>query len=193
MRDQKTKMEKRIIIIHGWEGSPQGDWFPWLRGQLEQFGYEVIVPAMPNPNFPVMQKWLAKLGTIVGDPDENVYLVGHSLGVIAILRYLESLNQSEKIGGAVLVAGFPEPIGYKELNSFFQKPLDYEKIKKTAKKFVAVHSDNDPYVPMRNGELLRDKLGAELLIIKEGGHLNAENGYTELPIVLDILKKMLEK
>lgn len=183
-------MKKRIIIVHGWEGSPQGNWFPWLKDKLEGEGYEVIVPAMPNPNLPVMQEWLAKLSSVIKKPDENVYLVGHSLGVIAILRYLESLGQNDKIGGAVLVAGFPEPIGYEELNSFFHKPLDYDHIKRIVKKFVAIHSDNDPYVPLQNGQLLKDKLGAELVIIKNGGHLNAESGYTELPIVFEVLKEM---
>lgn len=186
-------MKKRIIIIHGWEASPQANWFPWLKENLEKIDCEVTVPAMPNADSPVMAEWLAKLKEVAVSPDENLYLVGHSLGVITILRYLESLSEDRQIGGAVLVAGFPESIGYKEINSFFEKPLNYEKVKKSAKKFIAIHSDNDPYVPMKNGELLRDKLGAELIVIERAGHLNAGDGYGQLPQALDKLKELMNK
>ena|SRR3989338_440592 len=184
-------MKKRVIIIHGWEGTPQGNWFPWLKEQLDKLGYDAFVPIMPNPNFPVMTEWLEKLKEVAENPDQNLYLVGHSLGVIMILRYLESLTSDQQIGGVVLVAGFPEPIGYEELNSFFEKPLDYEKIKKAARRFIAIHSDNDRYVPIKNGELLRNKLNAELIIVKNAGHLNEGGGYIELPIVLEKLKEII--
>lgn len=183
-------MQKRIFIIHGWEGSPNSNWFPWLKENLDNVGIKVEALEMPSPNDPVMSEWVGHIKSAVGEPDENMYLIGHSLGVIAILRYLESLGDEEKIGGVILVAGFPEPIGYEELNSFFETPLDYEKVKAHAKKFIAIHSDNDPYVPTRNGELLRDNLGAELIFIENGGHLNAGDGFFELPIVLEKIKEL---
>lgn len=118
-------------------------------------------------------------------------MVGHSLGVVAILRYLESFPPKQKIGGAVLVAGFPESIGYKELETFFANPLDYEKIKNSAKKFIAINSDDDPYVPLKKGEILRDKLGAEFIVVPNGSHLNEGAGFTKLSIALESLLKML--
>src|SRR4030042_2041969 len=120
---------------------------------------------MPNADKPLMFEWLSYLQEIIGEPDENTYFIGHSLGVCAILRYLESLPEDKKIGGAVLVAGFPEPIAYEELNSFFATPLDYDKIKSIVKKIVAISSDNDPYVPLEQGEIMRDKLGAKLIVV----------------------------
>ena len=184
---------KKVIIIHGWEGSPEGDWFPWLKKELENRGFEAQVPAMPNTNEPTLSGWLSHLQGVVGKVDENTYLVGHSLGVITILRYLESLSGDKKIGGVVLVAGFPEPIGYKELNSFFLKPLDYGKVKGFINKVVAIYSDNDPEVPLKNGEILRDKLGAKLIAVPKAGHLNAEDGFTELPIALESVLEVAEK
>ncbi len=183
--------KRRIIIIHGWESSSQGNWFPWLKAELEKLDCEVLIPDMPNADHPKLLGWEAYLRRIVGAPNEDLYLVGHSLGVITILKYLESLREKEIIGGAVLVAGFSESIGYEELSSFFEKPLNYEKAKRAAKRFAVIHSDNDPYVPLRNGELLRDKLNAEFEVIKNGGHLNAEDGFYELPIALEKLKNFL--
>lgn len=190
---KKIKMEKRVVIIHGWEGSPESNWLPWLKEQVEGLGYKAVVPAMPNPNLPVMTEWLDKLRSVVDSPDKNIYLVGHSLGATVILRYLELLPGGKKAGGVVLVAGFPEPIGYKELSSFFEKPLDYEKVKQGAKRFVAIHSDDDPYVPMKDGEVLRDRLGAELIVMNKGGHLNAASGFTKLPVVLEKLNELMQE
>lgn len=183
--------KKRVFIIHGWEGSPSSNWFPWMKQELENRRFEAIIPEMPNTNHPVFSEWLAHLKKIVGKADLDTYLVGHSLGVIAILKYLESFPPKQKIGGAVLVAGFPESIGYKELETFFANPLYYEKVKNSAKKFIAINSDDDPYVPLNNGEILKDKLGAELIIYPKGNHLNQAAGFTKLPVALESLLKML--
>lgn len=172
-------------MIHGWEGNPNNNWFPWLKQKLEKRGFSVEAPAMPDAMHPTLSGWLFYLQTTIKDVDENTFFVGHSLGVIAILKFLEALKPDEKIGGAVLVAGFPEPIAYDELNSFFSKPLDYEKIKNAANAFIAIHSSNDPYVPLKNGEILRDRLGAKLVVIENAGHLNANDGFTELPAAFD--------
>jgi hypothetical protein len=35
---------KTAIIIHGTGGSPDENWFPWMKTQLEEQGYRVFVP-----------------------------------------------------------------------------------------------------------------------------------------------------
>ena len=182
---------KKVIIVHGWQGSPQGNWFPWLKTELEKLGHEVLVPAMPNADHPQQSAWVAHLHKVIGSADPHPYLVGHSLGVIAILRYLETLPEGEEVGGAILVAGFSQPIGKAALDSFFTAPLDYQKVKRAARSFIAIHSDNDPYVPIAQGELLRDEIGAQLVIMKNAGHVNAEDGFYRLPIVLENLQAVI--
>ncbi len=183
--------KKRVIVVHGWEATPSDHWFSWLARELEKDGFERTVPEMPNTDHPILREWLSKLRTVIGAPDENTYCIGHSVGAIAVMRYLEALEGDRAIGGAVFVAGFPESIGYEELNSFFESPLDYVAVRKHAGRFIAIQSDTDPYVPLKNGELLRDNLGAELRVIKNGGHFNAEDGYTEFPILLDALHRLM--
>lgn len=95
----------RAFIIHGWDDSPAGSWFPWLKKELEKRSVDVHVPIMPDPHHPQIETWVATLAEAVGQPDEQTYLIGHSVGCQTIIRYLSGLANGEKIGGAVLVTG----------------------------------------------------------------------------------------
>ncbi len=185
-------MEKRAYIIHGWGGNPESNWFPWLKKELEAKNIKTAILAMPDSDLPKMNAWLSRMQKEIFNPDENVYLVGHSLGGIAILRYLEALPEGKQIGGAVLAAGFSESIGTKEIDNFFDKPVDYGKIKKSAKKITAINSDNDPFVPIKQGEILRDRLNAKLVILKNAYHMNWRNNFFKMPEVLDELLELMK-
>jgi len=140
---------------------------------------------------------------VVGQPGQELFLIGHSVGCITILRYLESLPDDMKIGGVVMVAGFTDDLGYMDsveekdvLPDFFQTSLDWDKIKSKAGKFVAIHSDNDPYVQLKHAEVFKDKLGAEI-IIKSGmqhfpGEVDDEASCTELSEVVEAIKGMVD-
>lgn len=185
---------KHVFIVHGWEATPESDWFPWLRRELEKREFAVSVPAMPDTMSPKREAWVSHLAKTVGVFDENCYFVGHSLGCITILRYLETLQEDQVIGGAVLVGGFGTDLEYPdykgEISSFFSTPLDWGKIKKHCPQFVAIHSDDDPWVPIKHSQIFREKLGAKAIVVPEMKHLNAEAGLTELPLVLDELLKI---
>ena len=184
----------RAILVHGWEGYPEEGWKPWLKRELELRGFEILVPAMPDANTPTMEKWVSYLTEIVGAPDKKTFLVGHSLGCIAILRYLETLKEGQKIGGAILVAGFGEDLDYKaykgELSSFFKTTPDWEKIRDHCKQFVAVHSTDDPWVSIKNNKLFQEKLNAKSVIQHNMKHYSGDDGVTELPVVLEELLRM---
>lgn len=163
---------KKVVIVHCWDGYPDYCWYPQTKKELEAKGFEVIVPAMPETNLPKLSLWLPKLQEVAGEPNENLYLVGHSAGCITILRFLEQLADNQKIGGVVLVAGFVDNLGYEELNNFFETPINFEKIKSKAWHFLAINSDNDPYVPLKHGDFLKEKLGAKLIIKHNMGHFS---------------------
>lgn len=183
-------MQKRAIIIHGWEGSPEGCWIPWLKKQLEEQGLEVITPTMPDADNPKMDNWLSHLTKAVGEVSKNDYFIGHSLGCITILRFIESLKQDQKIGGVVLVAGFCSDLGYDELASFFQTKINWEKIKTHCNNFTAIHSDNDEDVSLHYSELFKEKLGAEKIIEHNKGHFSDDAGIKELPVAFNAILKI---
>ncbi|MFH1592678.1 MAG: alpha/beta hydrolase [Candidatus Woesearchaeota archaeon] len=183
-------MTKRVFMVHGWEGYPENHWFPWLKKELETKGFEVFVPAMPDTDHPKMGAWLEHLTKITRAPDKDCYFIGHSLGCITILRYLETLQENQKIGGVIFVAGFTSNLGYEELESFFTKPINWEEIESHCRKFVAIHSDNDPYVSLHYRDFFKEKLNAKIFTEHKKGHFSGSEGIKELPVVLDELLKM---
>jgi len=191
-------MKKKVYIIHGWEGYPEENWFPWLKKELEEKGFEVHVPQMPNSEKPTKESWVSFLNKLVNDPDEDTYFVGHSMGCQAIARYLETLPEDIKIGGAIFVAGFfkrltglgEEPDFEEVERDWLKTPINLTKIKNHLDKSVAIFSDDDPYVPLDNQEDFRDKLKSKIIIQHKMNHFSGNWGITELPIVLEELLKM---
>lgn len=177
-------MTRRVFLIHGWEGYPEEGWRPWLKDELKQAGFDVVVPSMPDPDNPTAEQWVPYLAKAVGTPSENDFFVGHSLGCVTILKFMESLTD-EKIGGVVLVAGFGHDLEYPsykgELSSFFQTSVNWKKIKKHCNKFIAIMSDNDPFVPLKHGELFKKKLGAQLILEHNMHHFSGDDGINTLP------------
>jgi uncharacterized protein len=183
---------KRAVIIHCWGGSSNYAWYPWLKSQLEKRDYHVTTPDMPHTDEPKLIEWLPKLKEIVGVPDDELLLVGHSLGTVTIMRYLEGLSEDQHIYKAILVAGFTDQLGFKELENFFESRLDFEKIRPKAKNgFVSIQSDDDPFISRQYGARLHEELGATLIIKHNAKHMSGpadgEASCTELPEVLDNL------
>lgn len=188
---------KRVFVVHGWEGSPNEGWFPWLKKELESRGYKVFVPAMPHPENPTIDDWVGMLKDLAEEPDENTYFVGHSIGCQTILRYLETLPNGKKIGRVVFVAPWmtlsqevwDEGEETKTTGKpWVETPIDFEKIKTMAKSFTCIFSSNDPFVPYEgNKKIFEEKLNAKIIIEVGKGHFKGDDGVTELPVVLESL------
>ena len=171
-------MQKRVFIVHGWDGCPEEGWFPWLKKELETRGFDVFVPQLPKPDEPRINNWLPKLKEVVGIPDEKTYFVGHSMGCQAIARYLETLPENTKVGGAVFIAGFFKRLTNLEdddvvrsvSEEWLKTPINLQKVKTHLKKSVAIFSDDDPYVPLDNKEEFADVLGSKIVIEHNKGH-----------------------
>ena len=70
-----TYQMKKVIIVHGWDGHPEDIWFPWLKNILEERGYEVIIPQLPNPEEPRIKPWVSELAEVAGDVNEDTYFI----------------------------------------------------------------------------------------------------------------------
>jgi predicted alpha/beta hydrolase family esterase len=186
-------MQKRVFIIHGWDGYPEEGWFPWLKTELENRGFVVFVPQLPKADEPRINDWVPALKEAVGTADDQTYFVGHSMGCQAIARYLETLPGEMKVGGAVFVAGYFKRLSNLEdddvvrsvSQEWLQTPLNLEEVKSHLDKCVAIFSDNDPYVPLDNQEEYKEKFGAKIIVEHAKGHFSESTGTTELPVALE--------
>ncbi len=185
---------KKVFMIHGFKGEPNGGWRPWLMGELAQNEIWACALPMPTPEFPVKDEWVKKISEEVKSPNEEIFLVGHSLGVPAILRYLETLPKGSKIGGSIFVSGpvFKKLEGGNEyIKIFLNEPFDFEHIKSVCKNFTVIHGDDDPNVPISDAKYLAENLSRNLILVPNGKHLNGLAGIYKLPQALDSLLKMI--
>ena len=194
-----TIMNKRVFIVHGWDGYPEEGWFPWLKKKIAASNIEVHVPSMPDTEHPAIDVWVPFLKHLVGKPDEQTYFVGHSIGGQSILRYLETLPAGTTVGGVVMVAGWVnlKPAALEDEESlavatpWLQRPLNWAKIRQRAKQFTAIMSDDDPYVSVEDGKLFVRELGAKLVIEHQKRHLGGEDGVMVLASVAKALEEMM--
>lgn len=185
---------KNVLILHGTDGYPTGNWFDWLKTKLEKENWKVWVPQLPGANRPNIQRYNEFL--IANDNwefNEESVLVGHSSGAVAILGFLQDLPDGKKVDTCYLVGSFKNNLDREALDDLFLKPFDFELIKTRANKFVFIHSDNDPYCPLEHAKYLSEKLGGELIIKPGQFHFStgtAGDKYREFPFLLE---KILEK
>jgi predicted alpha/beta hydrolase family esterase len=60
-------------------------------------------------------------------------------------------------------------------------------VKNRIKESLVIYGDNDPYVAPSESLEYAELLGSEVLVIKGGGHLNAEAGFTEFEELLSLI------
>ncbi len=183
-------MSKRAIIIHGWGGLPEEGWRPWLRTQLAKQGYDVNLPAMPNTEHPHLEAWLETLRSTIGEANDEVLLIGHSLGCVTILRYLETLPANIRVPETVLVAGFCEDLGpnFAEIQPFTAAPFDWPRIRAACPRFHVIHSEDDHIVPVAYAKRLAERLGVTLCLQRHMRHFGSGDGLREIPCVLEALR-----
>ena len=182
----------RIFIVHGWYGSPKGDWIPWLADQLKSKGYEVITPEMPDADNPKITPWVNKLKEVVGKLENSDILIGHSIGCQMILRFLETLDNGKKAAKVVFVAPWMKLANlssddeWEIAKPWLETPINFNKVKTKAKSFIALFSDNDPWVLLEdNVQIFRKNLDSKIVILKDKGHFSEDEGINELPEILD--------
>ena len=187
---------KKVYIVHGWGGNPDEPMLKWLRETLIIRGYEVIAPNMPHPDVPTIEDWVSYLDLNIKDPNKDTYLAGHSVGCQTILRYMENLPETTKIGGVILIAPWiklsVENLGEDEspeiAKPWMETKIDYKKIISHSNNFSAIFSDNDPFVPLSENEnLIKENLNAKTIVLHNKGHFTEDDGVSSLPEVLEIL------
>jgi predicted alpha/beta hydrolase family esterase len=181
---------KKVFIIHGWGSNPEREWMPWLKSKLEDRGYDVYVPAMPDTDTPEINSWVSYLSQSVDEPDKNTYFIGHSIGCQTILRYLETINTP--IGGALFVAGWFNLENLDDENEktiarpWIETPIDIEKIKNVLPKSILIISDNDDYGAFDENIEKFSQFVTEVVVLPNAEHITQ----TEEPVILTYFENL---
>ncbi|MCL4406021.1 MAG: alpha/beta fold hydrolase [Patescibacteria group bacterium] len=182
---------RTVIFIHGYNASPEINWYPEMRRELDKLRVPYRMPALPGGDNPKSREWLRIIDETVKSVKGDVVLVGHSLGTRAALLYLD---QSKKpVKGVLLVAPFDNNIanagrrgfGYSD---FFEYPLNIGEIKKLSPKFVVMHSHDDQRIPFGQGKRIAKELGADFVAYDGKHHFARPESFAD---VFAQLKKFL--
>jgi len=180
---------KNAIILHGTLGSPGGNWFAWLKDELERQGLEVWLPALPHPEQPSLRAWSNFVRKHCPFPiDSQTLVVGHSSG--AILALILAQENPVPIGKIAAVSVFHDnSLNWEPNAQLFDVPFQWKPIRKNAQKLLFIHSGDDPYVPLEQARFVADSCRAKIVIIPGQGHFNLEKSknYWRFPKLLELL------
>lgn len=175
----------RIILIHGYNSGPDQNFHPWLAKELRDRGFEVIAPQIPLEGEVDPLACIETLVKAVGQLDDETIILGHSLGAVLALRYLEAA-EAMATPRAVILVGAPWMTKSEKTRNLFLSEFDYEVVMWKTKEFVVVHDREDKLVPFDHAEKYQKMLQAELVESTGNDHYME----AEYPILLQtVLKK----
>ncbi len=173
---------KNALILHAWYDSPSGQWYPWLKKELESKGYTVSLPELPtmgtsNPDMEIMLKYIFENKLVEAD----TVVIGHSLGSVLALRLAERVKYKK----GIILAGWDYNDLTPEHQNFWVKMTDHTKIKENVSSWVTIISDNDPYVTKIIAHEMAARLGAKAVDVGSKGHFLVKDGVTEVREILE--------
>ncbi|OGL94646.1 hypothetical protein A2348_03415 [Candidatus Uhrbacteria bacterium RIFOXYB12_FULL_58_10] len=177
----------RIILVHGFNASPEMNFHPWLARELRAKGFEVVTPTLPlksgeELDLPVI---LDEMKRQVGFLTADDILVGHSLGAFIIMQYMEAVEMTESPRAVVLIAA-PYKVAKPELRRLFLVDLDADVAIWKAREFYVIHAKDDTLVPFEHGQKLAAYLKAKLVETETGGHFMD----AEYPVLLETIERI---
>jgi predicted alpha/beta hydrolase family esterase len=180
---------KNAIIFHGTSCTPNSFWYPWLAAHLQQQGYAVYIPQLPQGDKPDLANWLP-FALAYEHYNHDTILIGHSAGAPLILAILEQLNSP--IDKAILVAGYARPKGANpQPEPILQAQYNWDKIKQNVKDITFINSDNDPWgCNDAEGYYMFQHLGGTLIMKHGEGHFGSDSfnqPYKEFPLLVQLI------
>jgi len=168
------------VLLHGFTGSPNANFFPWLKKKLEEKGHKVNVPKLPNTNNPNINEQIKHVLQNCKF-DENTVLLGHSLGGPVALKVIENLKKPIK--KLILAAGFVEPNTKDRCYvKTFDWKFDFDKIKKNVNEILILRDENDKDIRKDAANKIKTAVGGKIInFVAEDEHICGKKE----PIVLD--------
>ncbi|WP_420553077.1 RBBP9/YdeN family alpha/beta hydrolase [Tenacibaculum aiptasiae] len=181
----------KIYLIHGYTASKNSNWFPSFKKELQNENIDVIILEMPNSKNPQFEEWINHMEeTITGDNENTIY-IGHSLGCVAVLNYL-NINKKNAVKGLFLISGFVDETPIPELEQFIQPKLDYEYITNLTENRIAISAKNDDIIPYEYSKRMANKLNAKFILLDKGKHFIDRDNFLDFPFLVNEVKKLVD-
>jgi leucyl-tRNA synthetase len=160
--DFPLDMDYHYVLLHGFNGSPDKVFFPWLRQEFTRRQISFVTPTLPHADSPTEEE---QVNYVLQNFqfNEKTVLFGHSLGAVVALKIIEKLEHP--IAGVVLAAGFLDPNfldGSRPFENTFNWKFDFDKIRKNVGFIRTVSDLNDSTVPVKQGRMIHQNLDGRL-------------------------------
>ena len=175
-------MNKRILILHGLNGSDFPHWQAQLASDLIKENYIVSFPAFPTRDNPKLDEWKSFLKQELNHFKPDI-VVCHSLANILWFHTCDELDI--KLDKLMLVAPVRNEV-LEEAKTFFPYPIAKDL---KANEIIMAASTNDPYMSIEEAIELQSKLNIGMKIMEDAGHINAASGFGKLDCALDWIKR----
>ncbi len=201
-------MKPQIVLIHGGNAfNPNQDLLEKIRTKpvtIDKFKnvkswrehiedsfkdqFEIFMPKMPNKESAKYEEWKAWFERLVPFLNDDVALIGHSLGAMFLIKYLSENTFPKKIKLLALVAPpyFGKDNKHEKSDFFFaSSPESFESIAHQAGNIYLFHSKDDEIVPFSDFEIYKQNLpSAQAMAFTDRGHFNLP----EFPELVEIIK-----
>ncbi len=188
-------MKQQVLIIHGGTTfSSYGNYLEYLKAYVlkpeklkytlawkdslaADLGddYEVLSPRMPNGTNAQYTEWSIWFEKIIPLLNNNVILIGHSLGGIFLAKYLSENKFPKTIKAVILVSAPYEELEDEELGSFtLTKSLIG--LNDQTNKIILIQSKDDIVVPLDHVYKYNEESPkSEVILFDDKGHFKLEH------------------
>jgi hypothetical protein len=166
-----TKTGTRFLIQPGWQNSGPHHWQTLWEAQLGH-----VATRVPQHDWLVPERtaWAKALEQTIRRTPPPVVILAHSIGCMATIFAIAAAP----VAAVVLVApaDTERPGAPGALHTFTPIPM-----RPLATPALVVASDSDPYCTLDRAEAFAQAWKADLAIVTDGGHINADAGFGAWP------------
>ncbi len=193
-----AKKKQKVLLIHGFADTGEGNWLPWLKIELEKQGFEVFNPTLSNSKAPDLKTWLSELKEYVDQLGEDDMIIAHSLGTKAAVHLIE--KNKKRIGHLFLIGSLLggqrrhadmsvhqkqwPGTDFEALLKFNEAPVDLKTVDKLVGSVNLVLSDDDPFIQVAPESDLPK--GWMMEIVTGQGHFQVKESPFILNLILDV-------
>ena len=175
----------KVILIHGndtlhWAYA----WMPWVKQELEKAGLIVFAEMFPDSIIAREKYWIPFLKEHL-KADKHTILIGHSSGAVAAMRFAEH----HQLFGSVLISPSYTDLGIEleKQSGYFDRPWQWDAIKKNQQWIVQFGSTDDPVIPLSEFRHIHTMLNTEYYEFDDRNHfLDKQKTFPE---VVDVVRK----